>query len=137
MADLVITAANVVPDDDAIVVDGALCGATITAGDSVYVDEADSNKIKLCDGNDAASSVCAGVALCGSSDGQPISYCTIGRVIIGAAVAVGIAYYVTDNAGGIGTWAEVQVASYATLVGIGVSTTKIEIAPLVTGAVKA
>jgi hypothetical protein len=135
MADLSITPANVVPDSGASIRKGT-AGATITAGMPVYSDLTDNGDIKPCDADAAASAVCAGIALNGASDGQPVIYQNGGSLTIGATVVVGMAYYVTPNAGGLGVWAEVQTADYATLVCIGSSTSKVIVNPVVTGAVK-
>ncbi len=137
MADLSITPANVVPGSDAVIVKGATAGATITAGDSIYIDAADRGKIKPCDADAAASAVCAGIALNGASDNQPVSYQSGGSLTIGATVVIGVSYYVTPNAGGLGVWAEVLSADYATLVCIGKSVSVVMLALTVTGAVKA
>ena len=51
MAAISITAANVLKSSTGQVSVGT-AGATITAGQSVYIDTSDSNKIKLADAND-------------------------------------------------------------------------------------
>lgn len=136
MADLSITAANVVADAGSTV-SSSTAGATITAGDALYIDSADSNKVKPCDADVAASAVCVGIALNSASSGQPVNYQKSGTLTIGATVAVGVAYYVTPNTGGLGAWAEVQADDYATLVCVGASTSKVMIVLGATGAVKA
>jgi len=136
MADLAITAANVVPDADATVNRGSIAGDTITAGMPIFEDTGDGNKMKPCEAGAEASSVCAGIALNGASDGQPVDYITAGDFTVGATVVVGISYFAT-NAGGMGVWAEVAVAEYASLVCVGISTTKARIVLANTGAVKA
>jgi hypothetical protein len=135
MADLSITAANVVPATDATIENGT-SGGTITAGMPVYIDDADDGKIKPTDADALASAVAIGLAVNGASAGQPVDYVTAGDVTIGATVVLGIPYYVTPNAGGLGVWAEVLPADYATIVCMAVSTTVVNVKPIVSNGVK-
>lgn len=75
MADVSITPANVLKGSNAKTRRGT-AGATITAGQALYVDTADSNKLKLADAGAAATAVVAGIALHGAASGQPIEYVT-------------------------------------------------------------
>jgi hypothetical protein len=136
MADLSITPASVVPGATAKITYKKVAGATITAGQTVYADASDSNLIKPCDADALASSVCKGIALNGASTGQPVEYQTSGLLTIGATVVLGVVYYVTPNAGGLGAWAEVLAGDYVTLVCIGVSTSVVEVVISSTGGVK-
>src|SRR5688572_11203202 len=101
MADLSITAANVVAAAGATIEHGT-AGATITAGQVVYRDDAD-KKYKLAD-NDSATAAARdprGIALHGASNGQPLAIARSGDVTIGAALTAGLAYYLSGTPGGI------------------------------------
>jgi hypothetical protein len=88
MADLVITAANVLPGSSAVIKEGT-AGAAITAGQVVYADSA-TNTYKLADCNSATAAVRSpkGIALHAAASGQPIAILTSGLITIGATVAV-------------------------------------------------
>lgn len=118
MADLSITAANVVPRAGAKIANGT-AGATITAGQVVYLDTSD-NKYKLADNNSATAAVRspAGVAVNSASDGQPLAVQTGGLLTIGAAVTAGVAYYLSDTPGGICPVADLLTGEYPTIIGI-------------------
>ena len=118
MADLTITAANVVKGANATTRDG-IAGATITAGQVVYRDSAD-GKYKLADSNSATAAVRSsdGIALNGASDNQPIEVLTEGDITIGATLTAGVAYYLSDTPGGIAPVADVGSGEYSTIIGI-------------------
>lgn len=133
MADLTITAGDVVPSSTASTLHGT-AGATITAGQAVYLDTT-TNTYKLCDADVAASAVCAGIALNGASSGQPITILTDGQITIGATVTRGTAYYVSLTAGGICPVADISTGDYVSLIGIADSTTTILVKRINTGVV--
>lgn len=133
MADLTITAGNVVPSSTASTLHGT-AGAAITAGQAVYLDTT-TNTYKLCDADVAASAVCAGIALNGASSGQPITILTDGQITIGATVVRGTAYYVSLTAGGICPAADISTGDYVSLIGIADSTTTILVKRINTGVV--
>lgn len=136
MADLVITGTSVVKGTGATT-ETLTAGAAITAGQSVYKDASDANKAKLTDADSAtaAARVFYGLALNGAASGQPVVVQTGGIITIGATVAVGVAYYLSDTAGGICPFADLESGDYPTIIGIGVSTTQIKIGPLAAGVV--
>jgi len=131
MADLTITAGNVVPSSTASTLHGT-AGAAITAGQAVYLDTT-TNTYKLCDADVAASAVCAGIALNGASSGQPITILTDGQITIGGTVVKGTAYYVSLNAGGIGVAGDLGSGDYVSLIGIADSTSTILVKRINTG----
>jgi hypothetical protein len=119
--DLSITAANVVPGADAVTQQG-LSGATITAGQTVYLDSTTST-YKLCDADASlAASNCVGIALNAASANQPIVVQTKGSITIGATVVNGTTYYSSTGAGGI-TATVPTTAGFPLIVGIAKSTT--------------
>ena len=89
-------------------------GATITAGQSVYEDQAD-GKIKLADANlSLAAAKAKGLALHGALSNQPIRYQKGGKAIVGAGAAgVIVASALVDALGPDGR----DVAALAALVG--------------------
>lgn len=92
MAEIAVTAANVIAGANAVIAEGT-AGATITAGQLLYIDTAASNVLKLADAN-GVSPVCdlAGIALNSASTGQPVKYQTGGLITIGGTVTVGTTY---------------------------------------------
>lgn len=125
-ADLSVTAGSVVPSADAKFLDGT-AGATITAGQIVYQDASDSNKIKLADSNaSAATATAIGIAANGASAGQPI------RVIledpdltVGATLSMTAPVYVLSaTAGGIAPIADLTTGWYPVVIMVAKSTTK-------------
>lgn len=123
MADVTITAANVIPSANAVYQDGT-AGATITAGQVVYRDSTD-GKYKLADANASpATANAVGIAAHGASNGQPL------RVVIydpdftvGGTVAKGV-YVLSGTAGGIAPVADIVSGWYPVVVGVATSTTK-------------
>lgn len=134
MADISITAASVTAASDARKI-YVTAGGTITAGMPVYKDTADNNKYKACDANAAASAVCAGVALNGSSDGQPLTVCEEGDVTYNAVLTRAEIYCVSENAGGIAPKADVGTGEYMSVIGVAISTTVLRVKPINSGVV--
>jgi len=121
MADITITAANVIAGSGSKRVSGT-AGATITAGQAVYLDTADS-KYKLADADGAVGVRSpAGIALNGASNGQPLAVLTSGPITIGGTVTAGVAYYLSPNPGGICPVADVLSGDYPTIMGIATTT---------------
>lgn len=140
MSDISITAASVLAGTNAEIVRGT-AGATITAGQAVYLDTASTGEWLLADSDSATviarGSAKFGIALNGASDGQPLAIQTGGDITIGASVTAGTAYYLSDTPGGICPIADLVTGDYITLIGIATSTTVIKIDPLYSGAVAA
>lgn len=127
MADLSITVANVVAGSGAVKKHGT-AGATITAGQVVYLDSSD-NKYKLadCDSATAAVRSPAGIALHGSLANQPLTILESGPITIGATIAASVAYYLSATAGGICPVADLASGDYAVVLGLGTSTTVLQV----------
>ena len=117
MADLIITAASVVKGTGASVQQGT-AGASVTAGQPVYLESA-SSTYKLSDANSATAAARAvdGIALHGSLTGQPLQILTGGPLTLGAVLTAGVAYYLSNNAGGICPVADLTAGSYPTILG--------------------
>lgn len=134
-ADLSITAASVIPGANARYHDG-IAGATLTAGQPVYADPADSGKLKLVDANTAAhfaSTVTViGIMVNGGSAGQQVR-CVIwdDDLTIGATVSMSAPIYVVSaTAGGIAPSADIAATMYPVVLFIAKSTTKVIFDPL-------
>lgn len=128
MADLAITAANVIPSSLARI-KHATAGATITAGKPVTIDP-DTSKVVLADSNHATAALrkSKGVALNNASDGQPVAYASEGPVTLGAVLTAGAAYYLSDTPGGICPAADVGSGERAVLLGMATSASVLAIA---------
>lgn len=126
MASLSITAANVLPGSNASIIRG-IAGATVTAGQVVYLDAATTGEWLLADADAAGAAARGsgriGVALHGASDGQPLSVQVDGDITIGATMTAGLAYFLSPTPGEIGVYGDVLSGDYVTLVGISTSTT--------------
>jgi len=126
MADISITAANVVAGSDAVRESGT-AGATVTAGQLVYLDTSDM-KYKLADSNGASAlRVPNGIALNGASNGQPLSIQKGGDITIGGTLTAGVAYYLSDTPGGICPVADLGSGEYPCIVGIAKSTSVLSV----------
>jgi hypothetical protein len=105
MADITITAANVVPASGATIPVGT-AGETITAGKALYLKASDSRLwLAQCDGT-AAEAAVVGIALSGASAGQPLPYVTAGTMNIGGTTSKADVYCLSATAGGIAPQAD-------------------------------
>ena len=120
MADLSITAASVIPSSNAVIAIGT-AGATIVAGQSLYIDTANSNVLKLYDADGSAlTSTMAGIALGGAASGQQVRYVTQDpALVLGCTMVVGDTLWGSDTAGGLTiSFAELEAGDYITCVGV-------------------
>lgn len=122
MADLTITAANVVAGADAARESGT-AGETIAAGKAVYFSST-TKKWMLADSNSATAEArkATAIALNGASLNQPITVHKSGDITIGATLTAGTAYYLSDTPGGICPLADVGSGEYVCLLGLAKST---------------
>lgn len=109
-------------------------GATITQGQSIYLDASDTDangvgKAKLADADASqAASQAVGIALHGALTGQPVVVQTAGQVLLGTTTVVrNMWYYVSKTAGGICPLSDVTTGGYGQLLGYGDTTTSITI----------
>jgi hypothetical protein len=123
MADISITAANVIAGTAARTVQGA-AGATITAGQAVAYNTATKRWV-LADADHATAAlrIAGGIALNGAADGQPITVQTSGPITIGGTLTAGVAYYLSGTPGGICPVADVGAGENVCLLGLAASTT--------------
>lgn len=132
MADITVTAANVLKGANGKTRTGT-AGATITAGQALYEDSADSFKLKLADADlSAAGSNCVGIALHGAANGQPLTYVfedddfTPGATLslaLGAGATAGV-YVLSATAGGIAPADDLAATHYPVVLFVAKSTTK-------------
>jgi hypothetical protein len=127
MADLSLTAANVVKGSNAVVENG-IAGETIAAGKAVYKSSS-TNKWMLADADGATAEVrtAIAVALNGASLNQPISVQRSGQITIGGTVTAGIQYYLSNTAGGICPVADIGTGEYVCLVGVALSASVLDL----------
>lgn len=115
MADLSVTAADVVAVSGSTVTEDGTAGATITAGQVVYKDTTDSNKLKLADASAEATAAVCGVAMHGATSGQPLKYAVAGSLTF-STMTVGETYQVSATAGAIAPVADIST-NYVSFVG--------------------
>ena len=94
-------------------------GATITAGQVLYLDGSD-NKAKLADADAAGKKTVYGIALDSGSDGDTGDVALSGSVInLAVTVGVGTPYFLSSNAGGICPLADVGTGEDVDFLGVG------------------
>ena len=127
MADISVTAASVAPGANCQTASGT-AGATITAGQVLYVDTADSNKLKLADADlSSLGATIAGISLHGASSGQPITYATAGAVTFNAVLTASKAYILSATAGGIAPIADHTTGWRMSVLGVALTTTSLRL----------
>lgn len=139
--DLSVTAASVVASSSATIERQYNFGATITAGQAVYLDESVTPAVwKLIDrdaavtGNELTTK--AGIALVGGASGQPGVVCTKDPDFTpGATLTNGITIYTSDTAGGITSADIPTTGDYPRVLGVAKSTTKMNLNPTASGVV--
>lgn len=127
MTDLSITAASVIAGSNSTREIGT-AGEAIAAGKAVYKSSS-TGLWMLADSNSATAEAktADGIALCGSSAGQPIVVHTSGPITIGATLTAGTDYYLSDTAGGICPRADVGSGEAVCLIGMAASTTVLNV----------
>lgn len=127
MADITITAGNVLPGAGASISDG-VAGVAVTAGQLVYYDRSTAS-YKLADADSATAAVRspAGITLNSAGAGQPIEVLHDGLITIGGTVTAGVPYFASKNAGGICPYADIASGGYATFVGIATSASVLKV----------
>lgn len=128
MADLTLTAANVVVSGTGQGRSSGTAGETIAAGKAVYLDPT-THKWQLADSNSATAAArhAGGIALNSASLNQPINILTSGAVTIGGTLTANIPYFLSDTAGGICPIADVGTGEFLCQLGIAISTTVLQV----------
>ncbi len=133
MADLSVTAASVAAANAATNKVTGTAGATITAGQALYLDST-TDTLKLTDNDDTtATAAIVGVSLHGASSGQPITYATGGAVTFNAALTAGLIYCTSSTAGGIAPSADNATSDTIGIIGYASSTTNMVLQIKATG----
>ena len=132
MADISITASNLIPATGYGFVDG-VAGATIPAGDLAYT-SAVNGQFLLADNNDTAvKAAVTGIAAASAVSGQPQRLITSGNVAVGSILTVGTVYCLSSNAGKICPYADLDSGDYVTIVGVATAATTLKVAIRVSG----
>jgi hypothetical protein len=133
LADISITAANVVAGANARTLDG-IAGATITAGQLVYRDSV-TGKYLLSDADSAtvAARSVDGIALNSASLNQPLGVQIDGEITIGGTLTANAVYILSGTAGGIAPLADLSTGEYYVQVGVAKSTSVLDIGIQATG----
>lgn len=127
MADLSITAANVVSGPGAVKESG-VAGETLLAGQPYYID-ATTKKWMKADSNSATALARQprGITLNGAALNQPVEGQRSGDLTLGATLTPGLAYYLSDTPGGICPVADIGAGEYVCLLGLAKSATVLAI----------
>ena len=135
MADIAVTAANVAMHAAAPTTEQVTAGATITQGQVLYKDSADSNKYKLAINDDTeAKAAAVGIALTPGDANDKIWIAKRGAIDVGGALTVGEIYCLSDTAGGIAPEADVDTADmYVTILGVASAADQLELNISATG----
>lgn len=128
MADLTITAANVVAGSSAVINRSKSAGETVAAGKAVYLSST-TKKWMLADSNSATAEAkrAGGIALNGAALDQPLAVATSGDVTMGATLTAGSPYYLSETPGGIQPAADLTSGENVCLIGLAKSTTVLTI----------
>ncbi len=144
MSDISVTAGSVIASAQAKIGRGT-AGATVTAGQTLYLDAA-TGTLKLADADaSAAAANCVGIALQSVSSGQPLDYVyddpdfTPGATLSLSVATVKGVYILSATAGGIAPAADLAALMYPVFIMLVKSTTKavLKVTPQVTAAITA
>lgn len=134
MVDVVVTPANVIPASGAAIAEGT-AGEAITAGEAVYKDANDSQRVKLAQhDNTEAEAESVGIALNNAAANQPVKYIRLGDLDFGAVLTAGTVYAVSATPGGIAPISDVGVGDYVTVLGVATSAARLRVSIIVSGA---
>lgn len=133
MGDLTITGESVLAGAGSNVAQGTF-GATITQGIPVYLDG--SSQLQKCDTTSSTKAACVGITLNSGAAGQPASYLTSGPITIGATVATGTTYALSDTSGLIALASDNGSGDYITILGVATSTTVLNVRIQASGVAK-
>ncbi|WP_455918849.1 hypothetical protein [Ensifer canadensis] len=126
MADLTITAANVVANSNATR-DIGTAGETIVAGKPIFLNAATS-KWMLSDNNGTGTRQVHGIALNGASLNQPVSMIKSGDLTVGSVLTAGTDYWLSATAGGICPRADLATGMDTIQIGVAKSATVLTVA---------
>lgn len=137
MANLTITAANVVPVSGYSAETGYLAGTSIARGQAVYLSASSTWLLADCDASAlAAGSSGVGIALNDAAAGQPITVQTGGDLGFGAILTVGEVYCVSATAGGICPHSDLTTNGRVTILGVASTTSNLKLRCWASGVAK-
>lgn len=138
MANYTITTSTVVADATATKASGT-AGAAIAAGDPVYKDATDDNKLKLSVATSAAAAAAVGIALHAAAVGQPVQYIASGDLTLTITVGstVGDDVVVSATAGKMAPQADLVAGNFPTRLGWLITATKLRVSIDASGIAKA
>ncbi len=132
MADLTITAANVLAATGAPTDKSKVAGEALTAGQPTYLKTSDGKLYESLSSGLAEPAQFYGIALNNAAINQPVAVQTGGLITIGATPVIATEYVVSANAGKIAPHADLASTNYYTRIGYGYSATQINIVPNIT-----
>ncbi len=137
MADTVITPANVLASTNAQITYNGLAGAVTNAGDVIYRDNTDSNKIKPSSASGAApANTVTGIALNSAAVGQPVAYVVSDpNFIPGGVLVPGTLYVLSATTGKMCPASDLASGDTAILLGVAKTATTMNFAPVAGGQV--
>jgi predicted transcriptional regulator len=136
MADISVTASSVVPANANTGIARGTAGATITAGQAIYLDPADGKLKPALSSDQTQSGNVVGIALNGASSGQPVAYAFSGDVTFNAVLTAATVFVLGSAAGGISASADLDSSSntrYGVVLGIATSTTNLRMGVIISG----
>ena len=132
MSDIVVTSSAVVPANASTVIARGTAGASVAAGQVVWADPADANKIKPAQAtSQTQADNVVGIALNTAATGQPIAFATSGDVTFNAVLGAASLYVLSGaNAGGIAPSVDLDTSTdtwYGVILGIATSATNLRL----------
>lgn len=134
MADITVTASAVKPANARTRIEEGIAGDSISAGQAIYADPADSYKLKraLSTTQTQAQNV-VGIALNTVAVDQPLDYVVQGDVSFNSVLTAGTIYVLGGTAGGISPSSDLTGARYGTILGIADSATNLRVGVVSSG----
>lgn len=134
MTDISVTPTAVKPANARTRIEEGVAGSSITAGQAIYADPADSYKLKPAVAtNQTQAKNVVGIALNAAAVDQPLDYVVQGDVTFNSALTAGTVYVLGGNAGGIAPSADLAGARYGTILGIADSATNLRVGVVSSG----
>ena len=133
MAELSITAANVVPQSNAIIDRTRIAGEAVTAGQPGYISTADGKAYKADSNASLATAVVYGIFVSGGAANQPVALQTGGDLAFGAILTANTGYVVGATAGSIAPIADVTTGWSLGFLGVAISTSVLRLGIINTG----
>lgn len=126
MANLTITAANVIPTADSIPGFG-VAGEAITAGQPIYLRTSDQKWIRGESGDTQAKAESVAIAITSAVSGGQVGYVSGGSLSVGAILTVKTLYVLSATTGLICPIADLVATDWVTLIGVPKSTSVLQL----------